>query len=420
MTTAESILLVPAESRVSERSLRGLDWLNFFLAGVLTGFGPFVALYLAGGGWSQAEIGFILTASGLVGLAVQVPTGELLDSLRSKRLVFALGILMVAWAAVMLGLWPRFTPALIAEILLGITGGFIGPAVAAISLGLVGNEGLPERLGRNQRFAAIGGFVAAGLMGFLGYAFSNRAIFFASAALAVPTLAALAGIRGDDVHFARACGAPPGSYHPSRPPRLSRSLILTNSRLLIFAACVVLFQLANASALPLVSEELGRVPGSSLVLSALIFVPQIVVAALAPWVGRKARSWGRRPLLMIGLGALPIRAACFAFTHNTSWLVAAQLLDGVSGAAMGVLTPVIIADVTKGSGRFNLAQGVVGTFSGIGAALSTTLSGYVAQSFGNRVGFYAIMGVAAAGFAVCWAFMPETKEMPAARTQQNR
>jgi MFS family permease len=419
MTTVDSTLMVSAESRASERSLRGLDWFNFFLAGVLTGFGPFVALYLADEAWGQAEIGFILTASGLVGLLVQLPSGELLDAVRSKRSLVALGILTVACAAVMLGLWPRFAPALTAEMLLGLTGGLIGPAVAAISLGLVGNEGLPERLGRNQRFAAIGGFVAAGVMGFLGYAFSNRAIFFASAAFAVPTLVALAGIRGDDVHFARACGAPPGDYHPARPPRWGRASIVTNFRLLIFASCIVLFQLANASALPLVSEELGRVPGSSLVISALILVPQIVVAALAPWVGRTARSWGRRPLLLIGLGALPIRAACFAFIQNAGLLVAVQVLDGVSGAAIGVLTPVIIADVTKGSGRFNLAQGIVGTFSGIGAALSTTLSGYVAQRFGNHAGFCVIAAVAAAGFAVCWAFMPETKETAPAPARQN-
>lgn len=419
MTTADPILLNSAESRVSEQSLRGLDWLNFFLAGLLTGFGPFVALYLTGRGWHQAEIGFILTASGLVGLLLQIPSGALLDSVRSKRSVVALGILSVAGAAVMLGLWPRFAPALIAEVLLGVTGGVIGTAIAAISLGLVGNEGLPERLGRNQRFAAIGGFVAAGVMGLLGYAFTDRAIFFASAALAVPALLALAGIGGDEVHFARACGAPPGDYHPSRTPRVARTFILKNPRLLTFAACIVLFQLANASALPLVSEELGRIPGSSLLISALIFVPQIVVAALAPWVGRTARSWGRRPLLMIGLGALPVRAACFAVTHNIGLLIAAQLLDGISAAAIGVLTPVIIADVTKGSGRFNLAQGVIGTFSGIGAALSTTLSGYVAQSFGDRAGFYAIMAVAAAGLAVCWAFMPETKEASAAGTLQD-
>jgi MFS family permease len=410
MTATDSILFSSTENRASDRSLHGLDWLNFFLAGVMTSFGPFVALYLAGQGWRQEEIGFILTASVVVGLLIQVPGGELLDAVQSKRLVAALAIVTVACSALILALWPRFAPALFAEMLLGATGGLLGPAVVAISLGLVGNEGLPDRLGRNQRFAAIGGFCAAGLMGLLGYLFSNQVIFFAGAALAVPTLLALARIGAGEVHFARACGAPPGDYHPSRPPRSTRGVICKNFRLLVFASCIVLFQFANASVLPLVSEELGHVHGSSLVISALIFVPQIVVAVLAPWVGRTARSWGRRPLLLIGLTALPIRAACFALTLDPVLLVVVQVLDGVSGAAIGVLTPVVIADVTKGTGRFNLAQGVVGTFSGIGAALSTTLSGYVTQGFGNAAGFYAITGVAIAAVTVCWAFMPETKE----------
>ncbi len=410
MTAANSIAFGSAEIRTSDQSLRGLDWLNFFLAGIMTGFGPFVALYLAGQDWRQGEIGFILTAGALVGLLIQIPAGELLDAVQSKRALIALGVVMTACSALILALWPRLAPALAAETLLGVTGGVLGPAVVAISLGLVGHEGLPDRLGLNQRFAAIGGFCTAGLMGVLGYMFSNRAIFFASAALAVPTLLALARIRAGEVHFARACNAAPGDYHPSRPPRVARRAIGKNSRLLIFASCLVLFQFANASALPLVSEELGAVHGSSLVISALIFVPQLVVAILAPWVGRGARSWGRRPLLLIGLAALPIRATCFALTRDPLFLVLVQPLDGVSGAAIGVLTPVVIADVTKGTGRFNLAQGVVGTFGGIGAALSTTLSGYVTQGFGNAAGFYAITGIAIVAVVICWAFMPETKD----------
>ena len=171
----------------------------------------------------------------------------------------------------------------------------------------------------------------------------------------------------------------------------------------------MLFQLANASVLPLVGEELGRARGSPLVISALTFVPQIIVALLAPRVGQEAASWGRRPLLLIGLGALPIRAACLALVDDPLLLIALQVLDGISGAVIGVLTPLVIADVTKGTGRFNLGQGIVGTFSGIGAALSTTLSGYAAQSFGNAVAFYGIMGVALAAVAICWAFMPETR-----------
>jgi MFS family permease len=409
MTIADRMLFGSAENHALQQSLRGLDWLNFFLAGVLTGFGPFVALYLAGRGWTQVEIGFVLTVSGLTGLLTQVPGGELLDLVRSKRSLVALGVATIACAALILAFRPSFTPVLIAEVLLGVTGGFLGPAVSAISLGLVGNDGLPERLGRNQRFAAIGGFATAGLMGLLGYLFSNQAIFFASAALAFPTLVALGRIRADDIHFARACGAPPGDYHPARLPRSARAAVGTNYRLLTFAGCIVLFQLANASTLPLVSEELGRDHGSSLVISALIFVPQIVVAILAPWVGRSAGSWGRRPLLLIGLGALPIRAACFALVEDPVLLIAVQVLDGISAAVIGVLTPLVIADITKGTGRFNLGQGIVGTFSGIGAALSTTLSGYVAQSFGSAAGFYSIMAVAMTAVVVCWAFMPETK-----------
>ncbi len=409
MTTADPMLFGSAENQTSQQSLRGLDWLNFFLAGVLTGFGPFMTLYLAGRGLTQVEIGSVLTVGGLAGLLVQVPGGELLDMVRSKRPLVALGVMTIACSALILAVWPSYTPALVAELLLGVTGGFLGPAVSAISLGLVGINGMPERLGRNQRFAAIGGFATAGLMGLLGYLFSNQLIFFASAALAVPTLAALGWVRADDIHFARACGAPAGDYHPARPPRSARKIVGTSHHLLIFASCIVLFQLANASVLPLVGEELGRERGSSLVISALTFVPQIIVALLAPRVGQEAASWGRRPLLLIGLGALPIRAACLALVDDPLLLIALQVLDGVSGAVIGVLTPLVIADVTKGTGRFNLGQGIVGTFSGIGAALSTTLSGYAAQNFGNAVAFYGIMGVALAAVAICWAFMPETR-----------
>jgi MFS family permease len=319
MTTVDRKPLGEAEEHASQQSLRGLDWLNFFLAGVLTG------------GWTQVEIGLVLTAGVLTGLLIQVPGGELLDVVRSKRPLVALGVGTIACASLILTFRPSFIPVLLAEVLLGMTGGFLGPAVVAISLGLVGNDGLPDRLGRNQRFGATGGLAAAGLMGLLGYLSSSRAIFLASAVLVVPTLVALREIRAGDIHFARACCAPPGDYHPAHPPRSARTAVGTNDRLLIFAGCIILFQLANASALPLVSEGLARDRGSSLVVSAFILVPQIVVAALAPWVGRSAGSRGRRPLLLLGLGALPIRAACFALIHDPLLLAAVQVLDGISG-----------------------------------------------------------------------------------------
>jgi MFS family permease len=181
--------------------------------------------------------------------------------------------------------------------------------------------------------------------------------------------------------------------------------------LLTFAACLFLFQLANASVLPLVVEDLvyqGE-KRSSLVVSALIVLPQIIVAVMAPWVGQWAKNWGRRPLLLIGLAALPIRALLFASVVDPTLVVAFQLLDGISGAVLGVLTALVIADVTGGTGRFNLAQGIVGTGSGIGASLGTTLFGVVAASFGRTAAFLSIASVALLAVAILWLFMPETR-----------
>jgi MFS family permease len=395
--------------------VRGLDAVNLFLAGALSGFGPYVAVFLADQGWLQQDIGFVLTAAGFAGLLSQLPGGELLDVVRSKRLAVALGAAMVAAGALIIALWPSFPLVLAALVLQAITGGFMGLAIAAISLGLVGHAALGERLGRNQRFASIGGVVAAGLMGVIGYVLSYRAIFLVAAALVLPLLAALTRIRSSDIHFGR-CSGVPGHQGPSAPPRVLRRSLWKNRGLLIFAVGVFLFQLANASMLPLAGEALAYSKGAdaSLVVSALIMVPQVIVAVMAPWAGRRARTWGRRPLLLVGFAALPIRAVVFAWTNDPAILIAAQVLDGVSGTMLGVLTALIVADLTMGTGRFNLAQGFVGTLSGVGAALSTTVSSLVAAGLGRAAGFLGIAVVALVAVLLLWLLMPETN--PSVRT----
>jgi len=130
---------------------------------------------------------------------------------------------------------------------------------------------------------------------------------------------------------------------------------------------------------------------------------------LAPWVGRTANSWGRRPLLLIGLGVLPIRSTFFALTTDPALLVLIQLLDGLTGAVLGVLTTLVIADLTKGTGRFNLAQGLVGTLSGIGAALSTSISGLIVERVGHMAGFLGVTMVGLIAIAILWVFVPETR-----------
>jgi MFS family permease len=397
------------EPSPSSTSLRGLDAVNLFLAGALSGFGPYVAAFLADQQWTQQNIGFVLTAGGIAGLLSQLPGGALLDAIRSKRIAVALGAAMVAAGALVIAVWPTFPLVLAALVLQGITGGFLGLAIAAISLGLVGHIALAERLGRNQRFASTGGVVAAGLMGLIAYFLSYRAIFFAAAALVPPLLVALGRIRPSDIHFGRATGVP-DHQGLNAPPRVRRRSLWKNRNLLTFAACVFLFQLANASMLPLAGEAFvySKEAFSSLIVSALIMVPQVIVAIMAPWAGRRANMWGRRPLLLIGFGALPIRALLFAWTTNPAILIAAQVLDGVSGTMVGVLTALIVADLTMGTGRFNLAQGFVGTMSGVGASLSTTLSGLVAGSLGRAAGFLGIAAVALAAVLLLWLVMPET------------
>jgi MFS family permease len=394
----------------SSVSLSGLDGVNFFIAGILAGFGPYVAAYLADQKWTPENIGFVLTASSLAGLLSQVPGGELLDVVRSKRALVAAGAALVAVSAIIIAFEPSFLLVFTGLVLQGITGGFLGPAIVAISLGLVGHDALPDRLGRNQRFASTGSLVAAALMGLIAYVLSYQAIFLTVAALTPALFVALARINAPDIHFGRACGAP---HHDlsGQPARASRASLWKSSGLLTFATCLFLFQLANASLLPLVVESLvyqGE-RRSSFIVSALIVLPQIIVALIAPRVGRWARSWGRRPLLLIGLGALPIRALLFAAVDNPPLVVGFQLLDGISGAVLGVLTPLVIADLTGGTGRFNLAQGIIGTASGIGASLGTTLFGLVAVSFGRTAAFVSIASVALLATLMLGFLLPETR-----------
>lgn len=393
----------------SGASLRGLDDVNLLLAGALSGFGPYVAAFLAERNWTQQNIGFVLTAGGFAGLLSQLPGGALLDAIRSKRIAVALGAGMVASGALIIAVWPSFPLVLAALVLQGITGGFLGLAIAAISLGLVGNAALAERLGRNQRFASTGGVVAAGLMGLIAYFLSFRAIFFVAAALVLPLFGALGRIRSADIHFGRA-SCIPDHKGPGKPPRIPLRSLWKTRGLLIFAGCVFLFQMANASMLPLAGEAFAysKEASSSLIVSALIMVPQVIVAIMAPWAGRRANTSGRRPLLLIGFAALPIRALIFAWTTDPVILIFAQLLDGVSGAVLGVLTALTVADLTAGTGRFNLAQGFVGTTSGVGASLSTTLSGLMAASLGRTAGFLGIAAVAAAAVLLLSLLMPET------------
>jgi MFS family permease len=393
---------------VSRQSRRGLDWMNFFLADVQTGFGSFVAFYLADLGWSKAEVGLALTTGTLAGVVGQVPGGALTDSFRWKRALAAIGIIMIAVSALILALVPTRPLVFFAEVLHGLTAGIVTPAIAAISLGLVGRRAMSARTGRNYRFDAAGNALTAWFMGLAGDYFRKSAIFLASAALCIPALFALSRIKPEEIDYARARNAGSGKAANS----FQRIFDLgKNRKLYIFAACVFLFQFADASMLPIVGENLAqsKAGAPSLMMSGLIVAPQIVVSLLSPWVGYHSERFGRKPLLILGFVLEIPRALLFAFFSDYPILVIGQLLDGISGATVTVLTILVITDITTGTGRFNLARGVVGTLIAIAASISTAATGFLFQSFGHGAGFFMLAAVAAAGTLLLWLAMPETK-----------
>jgi predicted MFS family arabinose efflux permease len=390
-------------------SLRGLDWFIFFLADVQTGFGPFVAVYLTTQKWTQVEIGFVLSIGGIIGLIGQMPGGAIVDAARSERLVAGLAVATIGFSALGYAAWPILPIVIAAATLHAAASCVLGPAIAAISLGLVGPLAIGERLGRNARYASLGNGTAAAVMGTAGYLLSSRSVFIVTFVLAIPALLALGQIREREVDAVCAHGAI--KREADEVDGTSIFSLVRQPALLIFAGIILLLQLANAAMLPLMAGVVTTRSSqwAPILIAACIVVPQAIVAWTSPSVGRKAQQWGRRPLLLIGFGALAIRGLLFAVVKDPFLLVAVQVFDGVTAAVFSVMVPLIVADVAFGSGHFNLAQGIVGTATGIGASLSTVVAGYVSDKFGSSIAFTGLACVAALGLAAIWLVMPETR-----------
>ncbi len=308
---------------------------------------------------------------------------------------------------------PTVVPVIAAEVFHGFASCMLVPAMAAISFALVGRESLGDRLGRNARWASLGSAVAAGLMGLTGEYFSARAVFWLTAALALPALVALAMIEPTH-HHRHATPRAPAARDDADEDEERETLreLLRDRRMLIFAACVVLFHLSNAAMLNLAAGEVTAGMGENvqLVIAACIIVPQAIVAMLSPWVGRSAQRWGRRPILLLGFAALPLRALLFAGVSSPYLLVPVQMLDGISAAVFGVMLPLIAADVAGGKGRYNLCIGLFGLAAGIGATLSTAVAGFAADHFGNATSFFGLAAAGALATLLVWFAMPETRD----------
>jgi MFS family permease len=391
-----------------------LDAVNFLAADVRGAVGPYLNVFLVTQQhWSQTDVGLVTTIGGLLGLGLQTPIGAAIDETRTKRGVMVLALAVLAVTSVVIFAFPTFWPVAIANSLMAVAGDVFGPVVAALTLGLFARKQLARRMGRNSAFDHAGNVAIALVAGAVGYEFSQRAVFLLVPVFAILTAIAVLSIPAKAIDYNRARDLDTESGVAKSTIGIAGYGILFKTRpLVIFGLCAMLFHFANAPLLPLVGQKLAAAypKEATAMMSTCIIAAQLVMLPFALLVGRTADSWGRKPLFLVGFGILPLRAMLYTLSDNSFWLIGVQLLDGVGAGIFGALTPLVVADIMRGTGRYNLALGAIGTMVGIGASLSGLGAGVVVDHFGYSATFLAL-GAAALVAVIVFAFwMPETAE----------
>jgi Major Facilitator Superfamily len=302
---------------------------------------------------------------------------------------------------------PTFWPVLTANTEMAVVGDIFGPAVAALTLGLFSRRQLASRMGRNGAFDHAGNVAIALVAGGIGWLFGQRAIFLLVPVFATLAAAAVLSVPAATIDHKRARGAE--AVDPVRQGLGWRTLFASRS-LVVFALSAMLFHFANAPLLPLVGQKLALANRelATAMMSSCIIAAQLVMLPIALFAGRKADKWGQKPVLLIGFAVLPVRALLYTLSNDSAWLVAVQLLDGVGAGIWGVLTPLVVADVMGGSGRYNLALGAMATAQGAGASLSGLAARVIVDHFGYDAAFMTSAGIALFALAVLGLAMPET------------
>jgi MFS family permease len=398
---------------LSRRNRFSLDSLNFFLADVRDGLGPYLAIYLlAVHHWEPASIGLVMTLAGIAALVAQTPAGALVDRTRRKRAVIAMAAIVVTASCLVLPFIHGFSLVAITQSLSAIASSVFAPGIAAISLGMAGPKAFTRRTGRNETYNHAGNAVTALLAGGLALAMGPVAVFYLMAAMAVGSIVSVAFIAPDAIDHDVARGLQSGAK-ADQPSVSGVKALLHNRPLLMFALCCALFHLANAAMLPLVSQKLSQInlDLATPLTSACIIAAQAVMVPMALLVGARADQWGRKPLLLAAFAILPMRGVLYTLSDDPYWLVGVQLLDGIGAGLLGALLPLVVKDLTEGTGRFNVSLGALTTVFGVGAALSNSVAGVAVQEAGYGVAFLVLAGIAAVGFVALWVGVPETLQM---------
>ena len=399
----------------SKRASRGLDALNFFLADVRDGLGPYLAIYLIAvrgpdQGWNEATTGLVMTIAGIAGLIAQTPAGALIDRTNHKRAIVIAGAIAVTASCLVLPFISNFYLVTATQSVAGIAGAIFPPALAAITLGVVGPKMFSKRIGRNEGFNHAGNATSAAIAGATAYLFGPIVVFWLMAILAVLSIGAMLMVPAEEIDDDLARGLDCDQEEHCEKVSLFKAL-LENKPLLIFAILCALFHLANAAMLTSVGQLLTKLSGkenATSLIAICIVAAQCVMVPVAVMVGRKADDWGRKPIFLAAFGVLAIRGLLYTFSDSPYWLVGVQCLDGIGAGVYGALFPIVVADLTRGTGRFNVSQGAVATAQGIGASTSATVAGLIIVSAGYSAAFMTLAAIAAVGFAIYLTLMPET------------
>jgi MFS family permease len=398
----------PTTNPKTARSLRALDIVNLLQADIGAGVGPFLAVYLmAARRWRPEMIGLTLSAQGLASVLAQTPGGALVDYLWRKRLLIAAGAIGVGIGSLATIHAHSRRAVIAAQAFTGAAGVLLGPAIAAVTLGLVGRAAFSRRIGRNESFNHAGNVIAAAIAGLIGKIWGPSAIFEFAALASLATAGAALAIDERQIDHDLAREAPPDGETAKRFAGMRE--LPSDRRIPTFFGCAVLFHFANAAMLPLVGQRLAAESraNATLYMSACILVAQAVMAIVAPLAGRAARV-GRKSVLMAGFAALPLRGILYTFSSAPWYLISVQALDGIGAGVFGVVAVIIISDLARGTGRFNLMQGALATVIGVGASASNFLTGVVVQHAGYNAGFIVLSAIAASALAALAFAMPET------------
>ncbi|MDQ1091880.1 MFS family permease [Xanthomonas sacchari] len=391
--------------RQRPRGTRALEALNFTMADVQDGLGPFLSVFLQSKGWSLGAIGSVMTAGGIVGMLATTPGGALVDATKRKRSIVVVGCSMILLASALLWWSPTLPGVIAAQVMTALAAAALGPALSGITLGLVRQAGFDHQIARNQVGSHAGNVVAAALAGVLGWKFGFGAVFVLTGCFGVLAIVSVLMIPRDAIDHRAARGM--ADADDANAAHVSGwSVLLTCKPLLVLAAALALFHLGNAAMLPLygmavVAAHQGD-PNALTATTIIVAQATMVLASLLAM--RLIRVRGHWWVLLLTFLALPLRGLIAASVIHTWGVFPVQILDGVGAGLQSVAVPALVAHLLQGTGRVNVGQGAVMTMQGVGAALSPALGGWIAQGFGYRAAFLLLGGISLLSLAL-WVGM---------------